>query len=50
MDEQIELLKKQLEEMNTIEVNNEFIQNELIKPKDNLVEKILKCDIKDKAL
>ena len=50
MDEQIQLLKKQLEEMNSVEVNHEFIQNDLLKPQDNLAAKICKCDIKDKAL
>ena len=49
MDEQIELLKKQLEEMNTVEVNSDFIQNELLQPKDDLAAKLFKCEIKDKA-
>ena len=43
------MLKKQLEEMNSIELNNDFIQNQLLQPQDELAAKIYKCDVKDKA-
>lgn len=42
MDEQIELLKKQLETLETVEVSAEVILNDAFKPKDPISQEILK--------
>lgn len=50
MDEQINILKSYLDQINEIEMTPEYIFKDVLRPKDNLAEKILKCSSKEKSI
>lgn len=50
MDKQITILKEQLDQLNQSEITPAYILSDVLKPKDNLAEKILKCSCKEKSI